>query len=258
MTSIATGSRGMAVALLLGLTVNQLAGEEEAQAPPQGMVEVPAGEFIMGDPNLLNAGPAHNVHLDGFAIDKLEITVAEYDAFVKATGGKMPTTPAWGWRPKDPVVNVDWTEAAAYCKSKGKRLPTEAEWEKAARGVEARTFPWDSETEEKIDLNSDIANVMGDQDKHATTAPVGSYPLGASVYGALDMAGNVWEWCADWYGPKYYKTSPAKNPVGPDKATDRVFRGGAWNNSIYVLRSANRSFAPPDYRDNSLGFRCAR
>ncbi len=104
----------------------------------------------------------------------------------------------------------------------------------------------------------DIANVMGDQDKHATTAPVGSFPLGASVYGALDLAGNVWEWCADWYGPKYYKTGPPKNPAGPDKGTDRVFRGGAWNNSIYVLRSANRSFAPPDYRDNSLGFRCAK
>ncbi len=132
MTSIATGSRGMAVVLLLSLTVSHPAGAEDAPALPQGMVEVPAGEFMMGDPNLLNAGPAHNVHLDGFAIDKFEVSVAEYDAFVKATGGKMPATPAWGWRPKDPMVNVDWVEAAAYCKSKGKRLPTEAEWEKGA------------------------------------------------------------------------------------------------------------------------------
>ena len=216
------------------------------------MICVPAGAFIMGNERLFNAGPAHQVYLDSFYIDQCEVTVAQYRAFVRAAGRNMPPKPSWGWKDDHPIIKVNWSEAGAYCAWAGKRLPTEAEWEKAARGTDGQAYPWAG------DFPEDRANLMGAQDGYATTAPVGRFPKGRSAYGVVDMAGNVWEWCADWYEAEYYAHSPAHNPKGPARGQTHVFRGGAWNNTLYVLQTANRGHAPPDFRDNSIGFRCAK
>ena len=221
------------------------------------MILVPGGEFVMGSDELLNADPPHTVYVDSFYIDKFEVTVGQYRRFTQATKGKLPPAPGWGWKDNRPVVNVTWEEAGRFCAWADKRLPTEAEWEKAARGNDERSFPW-GEEEKKIGPETKIANVLGDEDGYAATAPVGSFLLGASPYGLMDMGGNVWEWCADWYGSQYYAQSPERNPKGPTDGERRLLRGGAWNNSMYVLQAANRESGSPDMRDNSVGFRCVR
>ena len=243
-----TVSTGLAIlaAVQLGLT------GPSAAAGKAGMALVPGGKFLMGSDELMDSDPAHEVHLDSFYIDITEVTVAAYRAFAKGSGKAMPKAPQWGWKDDHPIISVSWSDARDYCQKSGKRLPTEAEWEKAARGTDSRIFPW--EEGKKADGR---ANQLGDEDGFATTAPVGTYPSGRSPYGVMDMAGNVWEWCADWYDRKYYRKSPAKNPQGPEKGTTRAYRGGAWNNSPYVLQSAGRGEAVPDKRDTSIGFRCA-
>jgi formylglycine-generating enzyme required for sulfatase activity len=215
---------------------------------------VPAGEFSMGS----NDGdsdekPVHTVYVDAFYMDVYEVTVGQYKKFIKATGHSAPN---WSnvsrYSPTDnhPIVDVSWDDAQAYCKWAGKRLPTEAEWEKAARGgLVGKKYPWGDE------LSHDYANYdgTGGRDKWNTTSPVGSFaPNG---YGLYDMAGNVWEWCSDWYAGNYYADSPTRNPQGPTSGQYRVCRGGSWLIYPYDIRAANRGRYGPSDSYDYLGFR---
>jgi formylglycine-generating enzyme required for sulfatase activity len=217
------------------------------------MVLVPAGEFTMGSNEYDDEKPPHRVHLDGFYIDKYEVTNALYRRFMDATNRGAPAY--WNdanWNgASQPVVAVSWLDAEAYCRWAGKRLPTEAEWEKAARGTDGRRYPWGN------DWDSSRAN--SGESKLGKTAPVGSYASGVSPYGAHDMAGNAWEWVADWYGKDYYKQSPDRNPQGPRPGRTRVLRGGSWGGSPIHLRASFRNYyLAPDFRYTNVGFRCAR
>ena len=194
--------------------------------------------------------PVHRVYLDEFFIDKYEVTNEQYNQCVSA-GPCSPNNKYDGFTdPRQPVVGVDWNQASTFCSWAGKRLPTEAEWEKAARGTDGRTYPWG----EGIDCSRANYGDCG----HGKTKPVGTYPSGASPYGAMDMAGNVWEWVADWYDAKYYQNSPNRNPTGPSSGLSRVLRGGGWYFSPLNLRVAYRLGLNPTDRGSNVGFRCVR
>jgi formylglycine-generating enzyme required for sulfatase activity len=231
--------------------------------PVTVMVYVPAGTFTMGsddsDPDATeDEKPQHTVYLDAFWIDRTEVTNAQYRRCVDDGACRSPSKTSsdthdsyYGASKFDdyPVIWVDWEQANAYCTWAGKRLPTEAEWEKAARGTDRRIYPWG----EGIDCNhANYGGCAGD------TAQVASYPQGASPYGVLDMAGNVWEWVADWYAEDYYANSPDRNPQGPGSGERRVLRGGSWLGDERVVRAALRSSGGPSLARGDLGFRCAR
>lgn len=232
------------------------------------MVFVPAGEFLMGsassDPQASDdEKPRHPVFLDAFWIDKLEVSNIQYRLCVKAGHCTPPRSQGSRFAADhQPVVGVNWQQALAYCRWAGGRLPTEAEWEKAARGVDGRTYPWGN-TFNGTRLNFCDANCPADwrdtgvDDGYTYTAPVGSYPGGASPYGALDMSGNVWEWTADWYDPGYYHRSAYRNPSGPATGRQRVIRGGSWLYYGKNLRAATRHKDLPGYSYDNIGFRCA-
>jgi hypothetical protein len=195
-------------------------GEEE-------MVRIPEGEFWMGsDDGEVDEKPRRRVDLNPFSIDKYEVTNTQWEKFMSATGrvsyldASNPRFPKFS-APGQPVVGVSWHDAEAYCKWGRKRLPTEAEWEKAARGADGRKYPWGDGEPDKTKANF-LATGLGKTDV------VGSYPAGVSPYGVYDMAGNVWEWVSDWYQERYYQTAPAKNPKGPSNGKFRVLRGGSW------------------------------
>ncbi|RIK30388.1 MAG: hypothetical protein DCC56_08645 [Anaerolineae bacterium] len=225
-------------------------------SPIDGMtlLFVPAGEFIMGS-LISNADadefPKHIVYLHPYYIDQTEVTNAMFQLCIDARVCKVPTMTHLLQDPRfanHPVVFVSWSDADTYCKWAGRMLPTEAQWEKAARGIDGRTYPWG----DGIDVS--FANYGGYAD---SITAVGSYPKGASTYGAMDMVGNVWEWVFDWYDPNYYQKSRYENPPGPETGDNRVFRGGSWASESYKVRSSYRSHREPNYFDENLGFRCA-
>jgi sulfatase modifying factor 1 len=193
------------------------------------------------------------VFLDAFCIDKYEVTNRQYARFLQETGHRKPAF----WederfnRPEQPVVGVAWEDAVAYAQWAGKRLPTEAEWEKAARGTDGREYPWGNTLTYSLECNS-----AGTQDNHMYTAPVGSFPADASPYGVMDMAGNAWEWCADWYDPIYYHRTARRNPRGPDAGELRVRRGFSWDDGL--AKTTGRQGKNPLQMDSKTGFRCAR
>jgi len=242
------------------------------------MVFIPAGCFTMGTNNIgsdpgqgfPNESPEHEVCLKDYYFDQLEVTVTNYAKFMEASKYDPPSLwddDALTTAPDRPVVDVSWHDAEAYCKWASKRLPTEAEWEKAARGNEARRFPWGFMTP-----YPDLANYnRGDWVSYPVTlAPVtyGASGLnirlgiqkggGRSAYGIYNMAGNANEWVADWYDREYYKKNPPKdNPKGMENGSKKVYRGGSWIDPPRYLRATVRFSAEPDFHDRTMGFRCA-
>ena len=240
------------------------------------MVLIPAGEFEMGDSKndpedwMKHSRPVHTVYVDAFYMDVYEVTNAQYKKFMDATGHSAPRfwNDARFNQPEHPVVGVNWYDSGAYAQWAGKRLPTEAEWEKAARGgLVGKRYPWGDEAPDAggtYRANYDPGNDAADG--YAFTAPVGSFP--PNGYGLYDMAGNVWEWCMDEWDSGFYARSPRENPVAgglisfvnnnfTNVTTNRVIRGGGWDDYPYGLRVADRLSYSPDYSDYWLGFRCA-
>jgi formylglycine-generating enzyme required for sulfatase activity len=228
------------------------------------MVYVPAGEFEMGSTELgVDEEPVHTVALDAFWIDQMEVTNAQYRQCMEARACEEPG--CWDEEdlraPEQPVVCVTWYQAQAYCEWAGGWLPTEAEWEYAARGPEGWRYPWGDEFD-GTRLNYCDANCDRDyadkefDDGYAYTASVGSFPAGASWCGALDLAGNVFELVADWYDGNYYSRSPSRNPTGPSSGERRVSRGGSWHHVRDLARSENRNMGNPGASHDSVGFRC--
>jgi len=267
------------------------------------MLLVPAGEFIMGSDAdeiarleikqelVQDEMPRHRVYLDTFYIDQYEVTNAHFEQFVHATGYRTQAErEGWGWADtgeewwlvngatwraplgpgsslaglaQHPVVQVSQADANAYCAWAGKHLPTEAEWEKAARGTDGRLYPWGDQFD-GTRLNFCDANCPRRwhdptaNDGYRSTAPVGSYAGDQSPYGVYDMAGNVREWVADWYDENYYKHSPTRNPPGPASGEQAVLRGGGWVNTARNVRVPFRSRLEPAQRYGYVGFRCAK
>jgi len=221
------------------------------------MVLVPAGEFTMGsEQGDDDEQPVHRVYLDSFYLDTFEVTNGRFAKFVAA----IQSEPPWGFADQEtPVVHaerpvrwVNWLEATGYCLWAGKRLPTEAEWEKAARGTDGRTYPWGN------DPPTAAHAVFGLTEGAETVSPSGNRDPGRSPYGVHDLAGNLYEWVIDWYDDAFYTTIPASNPRGPSEGTAKVQRGGSYINSPYRLRSAFRTKGDPTEHDPHVGFRCAQ
>ena len=241
------------------------------------LVLIPAGEFQMGsskadDPQASDEEvPQHIVDLDTYRIDKTEVTNAQYALCVADSGAcTQPANNYSRTRPSYygdsqyanyPVIFVSWNQAAAYCTWAGRRLPTEAEWEKAARGTDGRIYPWGNIFVGSLANYCDV-NCPADwrdpnfNDGYEDTSPVGAYSLGASPYGMLDMAGNVYEWVADWYGS--YDPGPQTGPTGPASGTEKIMRGGSWGDDRAHIRTTIRSHINPDNWLDFIGFRCAR
>jgi len=195
---------------------------------------------------------------DGLYIDKYEVSVESYNVFRRAANYVEPEVPFFQGdhnilkTPSYPVVGVSWSDAVNFCTWAGKRLLKEAEWEKAARGTHGLVYPWGNNVLPKR------ANISGTADGFQYMAPVGSFPMGRSVYGVYDMAGNVSEWVDDWYDQNYYQNSPMLNPPGAEKTKNRVFRGGSWDARKVDIRSAKRFAATPGRKDSIVGFRCGK
>ncbi len=247
--------------------------ENEKDLPPKvdvnKMALVPEGEFMMGSDEIHppNRTPAHKVYLDAFYIDPWEVTNGEMAKFLNANGnpeGKYIKIGPESFIQKDgeryfvkdnkedyPANFVSWYGAKAYCEWVGKKLPTEAQWEKAARGTDGRRYPWGSERPSPRFLN-----FISFTNWKSVLKPVGSYEAGKSPYGVYDMAGNVWEWCSDWYSPRYYNDSPHKNPTGPGKGQHKVLRGGLFGENPLYVETSYRNHNRPELQGPYTGFRC--
>jgi formylglycine-generating enzyme required for sulfatase activity len=223
------------------------------------MVTIPAGPFVRGtNDGGFDEKPQRTIFLDAFSIDRYEVTNYQYQQFVTATGHRKPGLPARYAKSgskvrgvNQPAVYVSWEDAAEYCRWKSKRLPTEAEWEKAMRGSDGRLWPWGNNEQ------PDGANWARVQDGYEVSARVGTFATDKSPYGVMDGAGNVIEWVADWYNETYYKDSPEQNPRSPEYGTYRVLRGGGYTTTGLDIRITSRSKMMPDFRDETIGFRCA-
>jgi iron(II)-dependent oxidoreductase len=247
--------RGLAREMLARLETPQ--GQDVLQKhPPADMVLIPAGDFVMGSDRGGDESPAREVYLDAYYIDRYPVTNAEYAKFVQETGHPPPEH--WArqggtylpGRDNHPVAYVCWFDARDYATWARKRLPAEAEWEKAARGTDGRVYPWGAR------FNSQYCNT--DESEYWDTTPVDAFsPDGDSPYGVADMAGNVWEWVADWYDRDYYGNAPDRNPHGPEMGKTKVLRGGSWDFSANEARCAVRNHEYPGPRHGLIGFRCA-
>ena len=262
-------------------TFKQAQTSPNASRTTENLILIPAGTFTMGsDRRAADEKPVHKVYLDAYYIGTYEVTNAEYYEFWAASHypargelavetpehtppkhtpedfAHLPQIGTWPGRakkfPNHPVVGVSWHDAQAYAEWKGMRLPTEAEWEKAARGYTDRTWPWGNAMEP-------YANTSAAEDGYENQlAPVGSFPKGKSYYGALDMAGNVWEWTADWYSDVYYFRSAKRNPPGPDVGSWRVIRGGSWIDALPRCSTTFRFYLYPRLKTSFVGFRLAK
>jgi len=256
----------------------KLAAERVANVKTKDeLVLIPAGEFIMGSDKktdrLAYRGemPQRRVYLDAFEIGKYEVTALEYLKFILATDRK----PQLDWRydggnfqetmAHHPIMHVSWYDADAYCKWAGRRLPTEAEWEKAARGTDGRLFPWGHELAGPTRANFGRTGLSGpvrDRPERLLLYPpiisVDRYDNAVSPYGLYQTIGNVSEWVADWYDKDYYASAPDRNPKGPETGTQKAFRGGGWMDSTTTMRVAMRNGTDPNTKINWMGFRCAR
>jgi formylglycine-generating enzyme required for sulfatase activity len=226
------------------------------------MALIPEGDFLMGSPDGegdKDEHPQHTIFLGAYYIDKFEVTAARYAEFLALANRPKPLH----WEQVDisshgnlPVVGVDWHDADAFCRWAGKRLPTEAEWEKAARGTDGLIYPWGNEKP-----TARLANFekQGTQNVYRERlAPVDNHEAGKSPHGLHQMAGNVWEWVADWYDETSYEQHRSRNATGPSSGTKKVLRGGSWANEPLDVRSANRGWFTPTNRLDYLGFRCAK
>ncbi|MCC2641660.1 MAG: uncharacterized protein K0S45_2073 [Nitrospira sp.] len=269
-----------------------------AASGPDDMLLVPAGEFTMGtsagSDGLPDERPLRLVFLNAFWIDRYEVTNEAYQRFVQATGHQAPAHASQAstlWEhnaplpgiEQHPVVNVSWLDAVDFCRWAQKRLPTEAEWEKAARGTDGRTYPWGNEWDfdkgnsasywarrtvhfadstewEAFWIKGAGAGISKEKGikGEILTLPVGSFPHGASPYGALDLAGNAAEWVQDWYNPNYYSTAPLTDPQGPWRGAIKAMRGGSWLKPAISLRTTDRDWGTMDSHPSGTGFRCAR
>jgi len=227
------------------------------------MVNIPAGSFIRGSSEgegRADERPRTKIWLNAFSIDTYEVTNSRYLSFIAATGHKEPFNvyaegSLFNVSGIDdlPVVQVTWHDAADYCQWAGKRLPTEAEWEKAARGTDGRIYPWGNEEPSLL-----YANYDREWAGKNTLKAAGSQPQGASPYGVQDMSGNAREWVQDWYDKDYYQHAPQRNPKGPEKSLLKVIRGGSWRSFDADIRTAARGKGGFALKTHGTGFRCAR
>jgi sulfatase modifying factor 1 len=254
----------IALACAVMQSPSMAAAPASKELDPVPMVTIPAGEFLMGNPEgkgRADEWPQRSVYLDAFAIDQVEVTNERYMAFVATTGHRNPPNPYGTGTLQSakgieqlPVVQTTWYDAKAYCSWAKKRLPTEAEWEKAARGTDGRLFPWGNEP-----ANVKRANFDREWEEENTLHPVGSLPDGDSPYGVKDMAGNAREWVSDWYDADYYKHAPDRNPQGPDKkGVVRSIRGGSWHSPLADITASARGRGGFALQTHGTGFRCAR
>ena len=284
-------------ALMVSLTISYHHAVLSSDVPDD-MVLVPAGEFLMGSPagtdGLPDEQPQRGVYLSSFLIDRYEVTNEAYAKFVKTTGHRIPenanpSSTLWidkapmAGIERHPVVNVSWDDAVSYCRWMGKRLPTEAEWEKAARGTDERRYPWGNDWDitkansasywagRTVEFSSgadwEAFWIKGEGAKLAKekgvrgevlTLPVGSFPQNFSPYGIYDMAGNAAEWVQDWYDPNYYRSASLSNPSGPERGAIKAMRGGSWLKPAVSLRVTDRDWGMMDSRPSGTGFRCAK